>query len=286
MYFKLFKKHLTIIIAISVLMLTGCEISKRYVEKNVKLHLNNYGINNYKILGAENDGERGSSNYGYIKINEPYQVNVRLAFDRETNQFISDESDDVYLELFKKAYILQNPEVLKTSNQVIKKYHLMNKPGEVDQGKYNPLNDYYLDFSIQKDQENRLISEFRKDQNIDTTSLLPSLIGEENKSPYPLNNEAVINFHYQFNLYKNKNNIPKVSEILNDFKESKVLTEGKYFINVEVVSVDQESSTYLSEDYPENNILFVVDKDRNFKELRTLKRNGCLKYNEVSISDK
>jgi hypothetical protein len=285
MYFILYKKHLTIIIAFLVLLLTGCEIPKRFVEENVKLHLKNYGINNYKILGAENDGERGSSKYGYVEINKPYHVNVTLAFDRETNQFISDESDDVYLELFKKAYIQQHPEVLKVSNQIIKKYHLMDKPGTVEREKYKPLKNYYLDFNIEKEQKKRLIDELRKKKKIETISLLPSLTSEEDKSPYPLKNESVINFHYQFNIYKNKNTIPKASDILNDFKESKVLNEGKYFLNVQVVSYEPDSATYLDEDYPENNILFVVGNDGEFREIRTLKRSGWLKYNEVPLTE-
>lgn len=96
-----------------------------------------------------------------------------------------------------------------------------------------------------------------------------------------MNNESVINFHYIFNVYENNNTIPKASDILNDFKESKVLCEGKYFLNIQVVSYKQNSVTYLGEDYPENNILFVVGKDGEFRDIRTLKRTGWLKYTVV-----
>lgn len=108
---------------------------------------------------------------------------------------------------------------------------------------------------ILKKIKKRLIDDLRKKEKIDTNSLLPSLTSDENESLYPLNNESVINFHYKFNVYKNNNTIPKASDILNDFKESKVLCEGKYFLNIQVVSYEQNSVTYLGEDYPENNIL-------------------------------
>jgi len=60
-----------------------------------------------------------------------------------------------------------------------------------------------------------------------------------------------------------------------------VLCEGKYFLNIQVVSYKQNSVTYLGEDYPENNILFVVGKDGEFRDIRTLKRTGWLKYTVV-----
>ncbi|MEA0565372.1 hypothetical protein [Lysinibacillus irui] len=47
-------------------------------------------------------------------------LNLTLAFNRETNQFIPNESDDVYLQLFKEAYIQQHPELIEASNQIIK----------------------------------------------------------------------------------------------------------------------------------------------------------------------
>ncbi|MCL1702672.1 hypothetical protein [Lysinibacillus sp. Bpr_S20] len=271
MYFKLFKKNLAIIIAFLLLLLMGCEIPKKDVEENVKNHLENYGIKDYNILSAKNDGERGESKYGYVEIYKPYHVNLKLAFNRGTNQFIPDESDDVYLQLFKEAYIQQHPELIKASNQIIEKYHLMDGPSK----------NYYLDFNIEKDQKKRLIDDLRKKEKIDTNSLLPSLTSDENESLYPLNNESVINFHYIFNVYENNNTIPKASDILNDFKESKVLCEGKYFLNIQVVSYKQNSVTSLGEDYPENNILFVVGKDGKFRDIRTLKRTGWLKYTVV-----
>ncbi|KKZ90866.1 hypothetical protein B4147_0229 [Bacillus wiedmannii] len=271
MYFKLLKKNLAIIIAFLLLLLTGCEIPEEYVERNVKKHLENYGIKNYNILSAKNDGERGISKSGYVEIYKPYHVNLTLAFDQETNQFIPDKSDDVYLKLFKEAYIQQHPELIKVSNQIIGKYHLMD----------TSLKNDYLDFNIEKDQKIRLIDDLRKKEKIDTNSLLPSLTKDENESLYPLNNESVINFHYKFNVYENNNTIPKASDILNDFKESKVLGEGKYFLNIQVVSYKQDSVTYLGEDYPENNILFVVGKDGEFRDIRTLKRTGWRKYTVV-----
>ncbi|WP_342443362.1 hypothetical protein MHB65_10235 [Lysinibacillus sp. FSL K6-0075] len=275
MYFKLFKKNLAILIAFLLLLLTGCEIPKKFVEENVENHLENYGIKDYNILSAKNDGELGESKYGYVEIYKPYHVNLRLAFSRETNQFIPKYSDDVYLQLFKEAYIQQHPELIKVSNQIIEKYHLMDEPsGESSKN-------YYLAFNIEKGQKERLIEDLRKNEKIDTDSLLPSLTSEENESLYPLKKESVINFHYKFNIYENNNTIPKASDILNDFKESKVLGEGKYFLNVQVVSYEQNSVSYLDEDYPENNILFEVGKDGEFRDIRTLKRTGWLEYTVV-----
>lgn len=50
--------------------------------------------------------------------------------EKDTLKILKDDSDDIYLEQFKGAYIEQHPEVVQVMKQIIKKYGLVKYPNK------------------------------------------------------------------------------------------------------------------------------------------------------------
>ena len=253
------KKWMIILTFWTTLLMGGCSnFSETDVEKPIKQYLKeDYGFNgNIKILSTTDDSLNELPHDTYIQILHPYLSFIRLMLDYDTLEVEEEGSDDVYLQFFKGAYIEQNPNVIKFSNQIIKKYGLVKISDDTyDQQKQNYF--YYLNVNIDYDQEQKLIEDFKKTQKINTNEIVPNVIqNDPNSNDINANYIGVINFNYQFDLSKNKNKIPNVQELFNEYKEHKVLNKGIYGITLYIM--DTSGKAELS-DFTHSQILFSVD---------------------------
>ena len=150
----------------------------------------------------------------------------------------------MFLEIFKGAYIEQNKEVIKLSDEIINNYHLVREfPNDEIKGKVIP---YYLNVRIDEKQKNDLKYEFVSSQKLDTKEIIPKLTF--NKVSENGEYAGTINFNYYYNIYQNSPNIPKAEAILKEYERSRVLTEGVYRISISIMEHSLESLSYGSEE--------------------------------------
>lgn len=256
------KSYYRFISSIVILLLfSGCTVSTSKVKKPTKKYLqSHYNIDQYEIVSAANDGERGSNYYSYIKIKKPYHSFVYLAFDQMTGEIDVTESEDVYSQLFKGAFIEQYPKVISKSKEIIHKYHLMKKSPVVYSDEDIKKNYYYyLNINIDKSQKNELMKNFKKNKHINLAEILPGLNNASKK-------QGIVQFNYYFNIYKkNKNEVPQAFEIMKDMEKSKVLPEGVYSIKILIASVRPNGSMSYQYGNPKvNSIRFKVNKNGEF----------------------
>ncbi|MGH0425254.1 hypothetical protein [Bacillus pretiosus] len=254
------------LLSISLFLLSGCSIDTKLLEKPIGDYLSeNYGIKNgdFKILSA--DSALGASNQQtYVEIKKPYRTLAYLLVDKESNEIVKNGSDDVFLEIFKGAYVEQHRDVLKQSDKIIKKYNLLS---EFSYNKKKPNFYYYLSIHIDKQQENELIEDFKHDQKINTDNIMKML--KDSKPIYHANYIGVINFNYYYNTYKNSETAPNAQSIMDDFEKSHVLTEGIYKITVVTMYSSPNETTIGGTDSRNNNVMFTVDGQGKFEILKT-----------------
>ncbi|NHM33705.1 hypothetical protein [Neobacillus terrae] len=138
---------------------------------------------------------------------------------------------------------------------------MKNSPTEYDFAKNNFY--YYLTVRIDKKQENELVENFILKQSIDTNKLLPNLT--INKETKDMGNRGVINFSYYYNTYKQSKKVPRAEDILKEFENSKVLTQGIYCIAVQTMYASDEKIEY-GIDSRNSNIRFRVDSKGVFRD--------------------
>lgn len=62
----------------------------------------------------------GIDHQTYVKIKKPYRTYPFLMIESDPLKILKDDSDDIYLEQFKGAYIEKHLEVVQVIKQVIK----------------------------------------------------------------------------------------------------------------------------------------------------------------------
>ncbi|QFF97486.1 hypothetical protein PB01_00915 [Psychrobacillus glaciei] len=266
------KKIIQIIIVSALILFIwwymGSNFSNKDLKKPIQEYLaTNYGLNeDFTILSTDNNWFEGVDHQTIIEIKKPYISYPYLQIERDSLQILDNESDDIYIELFKGAYIEQHPEVFKISNQLIQKYGLVkNSPNEWDVAKQNYY--YYLQLNIDSQQEKELLDKFTKNNSINTIDIVPML-----KRSEPIRNASyigVINFIYQFDQYKKTNNVPKAMDIVEDFINSGVFMKGVYNIYVQTINTGPDMK--LKDPDAESHVLFSVDENGNHEIIPTPK---------------
>ncbi|MDO8161719.1 hypothetical protein FKQ51_31620 [Bacillus toyonensis] len=249
-----------ILVSTSILILSGCfsNFSKDDLNQPIQKYLKtNYGIQGgFSVVETDNYWFQGVDHQTYVEMKKPYRAYPFLMIERGTWKILNDDSDDIYLEQFKGAYIEQHPEVVQVIEQIIKKYGLVKYPNRFISVENGPVYIFpydNLEFNIIYSQE--LLDDFKKTQKIDTTKLLPTLIpSDPRRENYNVRYLGVVNFLFKFDMSKT---IPKAQDLIEDFQKSGVLTKGIYNIDM-LVDDSNGGSEY-------NNVaLFEVDENGKY----------------------
>lgn len=249
-----------ILVSTPILILSGCfsNFSKDDLNQPIQEYLKtNYGIQGeFSVVETDNYWFQGVDHQTYVEMKKPYRAYPFLMIERGTWKILNDDSDDIYLEQFKGAYIEQHPEVVQVIEQIIKKYGLVKYPNKFVSVENGPVYIFpydNLEFNIIYSQE--LLDDFKKTQKIDTTKLLPTLIpSDPRRENYNVRYLGVVNFLFKFDMSKT---IPKAQDLIEDFQKSGVLTKGIYNIDM-LVDDSNGGSEY-------NNVaLFEVDENGKY----------------------
>lgn len=249
-----------ILVSTSTLILSGCfsNFSKDDLNQPIQKYLKtNYGIQGgFSVVETDNYWFQGVDHQTYVEMKKPYRAYPFLMIERGTWKILNDDSDDIYLEQFKGAYIEQHPEVVQVIEQIIKKYGLVKYPNKFISVENGPVYIFpydNLEFNIIYSQE--LLDDFKKTQKIDTTKLLPTLIpSDPRRENYNVRYLGVVNFLFKFDMSKT---IPKAQDLIEDFQKSGVLAKGIYNIDM-LVDDSNGGSEY-------NNVaLFEVDENGKY----------------------
>ncbi|SDC33052.1 hypothetical protein SAMN04487767_101826 [Bacillus wiedmannii] len=249
-----------ILVSTPILILSGCfsSFSKDDLNQPIQEYLKtNYGIQGgFSVVETDNYWFQGVDHQTYVEMKKPYRAYPFLMIERGTWKILNDDSDDIYLEQFKGAYIEQHPEVVQVIEQIIKKYGLVKYPNKFISVENGPVYIFpydNLEFNIIYSQE--LLDDFKKTQKIDTTKLLSTLIpSDPRRENYNVRYLGVVNFLFKFDMSKT---IPKAQDLIEDFQKSGVLTKGIYNIDM-LVDDSNGGSEY-------NNVaLFEVDENGKY----------------------
>ncbi|PFN27600.1 hypothetical protein [Bacillus cereus] len=261
-----------ILVSTSFLILSGCYFPKDKLNQPIQEYLKtNYGIQGeFSVIQTDNNWFGGIGHQTYVEIKKPYRAYPFLMIERDTLKILKDDSDDVYLEQFKGAYIEQHPEVVQVMKQIIKKYGLVKYSDKVVLEGHNPIRIFpYDNIKLNINNSQELLGDFKKTQKIDTTGLLPTLIpSDPRRENYNIRYVGVVNFQFEFDMNKNKHPIPKAKDLIEDFKKSGVLTKGIY--NIDMLVDDSNPDHFVGWEY--NNVaLFEVDENGKYTIIATPK---------------
>ncbi|PEA54143.1 hypothetical protein CON64_14940 [Bacillus pseudomycoides] len=268
------------LVSTSILILSGCyfpkdNFSKDNLNQPIQEYLKtNYGIQSgFSVIQTDNNWFEGIDHQTYVEIKKPYRAYPFLMIQRDTLKILKDESNDIYFEQFKGAYIEQHPEVVQVIKQIIKKYGLVKYPDKVVLEGNNPIHIFpYDNIELNINNSQELLDDFKKTQKIDTTELLPTLIPSDplSKKYNSRRYVGVVNFLFEFDMNKNKHSIPKAKDLIEDFQKSGVLTKGIY--NIDMSVDDSNSDHFVGSEY--NNVaLFEVDGKGEYTIIANPKRD-------------
>lgn len=266
------KRLIQVILAsTSILILSGC-FSKDDLNQPIQEYLEtNYGIQGeFSVIQTSNNWFEGIDHQTYIEMKKPYRAYPFLMIERDTLKVLKDDSDDIYLEQFKGAYIEQHPEVVQVMKQIIKKYGLVKYPDKVVLELHRPIRIFpYDNMELNINNSQELLDDFKKTQKIDTTGLLPTLIpSDPRRENYNSRYVGVVNFLFEFDMNKNKHPIPMAKDLIEDFQKSGVLTKGIY--NIDMLVDDSNPDHFVGWEY--NNVaLFEVDENGKYTVIATPK---------------
>jgi len=260
------------LVSTSFLILSGCYFSKDKLNQPIQEYLKtNYGIQEeFSVIQTDNNWFGGIGHQTYVEMKKPYRAYPFLMIERDTLKILKDDSDDIYLEQFKGAYIEQHPEVVQVIEQIIKKYGLVKYPDKVVLEGHNPIRIFpYDNIKLNINNSQELLDDFKKTQKIDTIGLLPTLIpSDPRRENYNIRYLGVMNFQFEFDMNKNKHPIPKAKDLIEDFQKSGVLTKGIY--NIDMLVDDSNPDHYVGWEY--NNVaLFEVDENGKYTIIATPK---------------
>lgn len=243
-------------------LLSGC-FSKEDLRQPIAHYLSdNYGIQDFTILSADNNWFEGIDHQTYIEIKKPYRTFVYLRVERDTDKVDRRiDGDDVYEELFTSAFVEQHPKVYEKSEELIKKYHLLETSPYHEALKEDRY--YFIQTTIKEEQEKPLLEQFKKQQEIKTDTILPTLEQDDRT-------KGVINFTFYFNTYKNTGEVPQADSLVQDFAESRVLPEGIYSVNITRAEIDEKGSSSIGIDQHYSSVLFHVNRLGDLQVLKTI----------------
>ncbi|MDT3498396.1 hypothetical protein NLU03_29955 [Bacillus toyonensis] len=274
---KSIKKLIQItLVSTSISILSGCYFSKDNLNQPIQEYLKtNYGIQSeFSIIRADDNWLEEVDHQTYVEMKKPYRTYPFLMIERNTLKILKNESDDIYFEQFKGAYIEQHPEVVQVMKQIIKKHGLVKYPNKADPEKNGPINIFpYNNIELNINNSQELLDNFKRTQKIDTTKLLPTLIPSDPRSE-KYNSRGylgVVNFLFEYDMYKNKHSIPKAKNLIEDFQKSGVLTKGIYNIDISVDDSNPDRH-YVGLEY-DNIALFEVDENGEYTIIATPKRD-------------
>ncbi len=118
---KSIKRLIQVILAsTSILILSGC-FSKDDLNQPIQEYLEtNYGIQGeFFVIQTTNNSFEGIDHQTYVEMKKPYRTYPFLMIERDTLKVLKDDSDYIYLEQFKGAFIEQHPEVVQVMKQII-----------------------------------------------------------------------------------------------------------------------------------------------------------------------
>jgi len=269
---KSIKRLIQVILAsTSILILSGC-FSKDDLNQPIQEYLKtNYGIQGeFSVIQTTNNWFEGIDHETYVEMKKPYRAYPSLMIERDTLKILEDDSDDIYLEQFKGAYIEQHPEVVQVMKQIIKKYGLVKYPNKAVPEENGPIRIFpYDNIELNINNSQELLDNFKKTQKIDTTGFLPILIpSDPRRENYNSRYVGVVNFQFDFDMNKNKHPIPKAKDLIEDFQKSGVLTKGIY--NIDMLVDDSNPDHFVGWEY--NNVaLFEVDENGEYTIIATPK---------------
>jgi hypothetical protein len=255
-------------VVICLISLSGC-VTEKDLKKPLQKYLSEkYSFNgHFDFLTWDNNWFEGINHQTAIEIRKPYHATAYIMIERDTYKVDEEKSDNVFFELFKGAYIEQHPDVIKQTEQLMAKYDLMTKSAdEYDKMKGNYY--YYLNVRMNEKQEKVLTDIFKRTQTIDTINSLRFMTDILTEDSYTY--QGVINFNFYFNTYKQTKEVPQAEEILIDFEQSHVLTEGLYCISVHTIEAS-EQGTSQGVDPRNSNVRFRVDKQGIFQDISVSK---------------
>ncbi|PEB72610.1 hypothetical protein COM89_26895 [Bacillus thuringiensis] len=261
-----------ILVSTSFLILSGCYFSKDKLNQPIQEYLKtNYGIKGeFSVIQTDNNWFEGIDHQTYVEIIKPYRTYPFLMIERDTLKILKDDSDDIYLEQFKGAYIEQHPEVVQVMKGIIKKYGLVKYPDKVALEGHNPIRIFpYNNIELNINHSQELLDDFKKTQKIDTIGLLPTLTpSDPRRENYNGRYVGVVNFLFEFDMNKNKHSIPKAKDLIEDFQKSGVLTKGIY--NIDMLVDDSNPNHFVG--WEDNNVaLFEVDENGKYTIIATPK---------------
>ncbi|OJE43030.1 hypothetical protein BAQ49_11385 [Bacillus proteolyticus] len=261
-----------ILVCTSFLILSGCYFPKDKLNQPIQEYLKtNYGIQGkFSVTQTDNNWFGGIGHQTYVEIKKPFRAYPFLMIERDTLKILEDDSDDIYLEQFKGAYIEQHPEVVQVMKQIIKKYGLVKYPDKVVLEGHNPIRIFpYDNIKLNINNSQELLDDFKKTQKIDTIGLLPTLIpSDPRRENYNIRYVGVVNFQFEFDMNKNKHPIPKAKDLIEDFQKSGILKKGIYNIDMLVEDSNQDHSV----GWEYNNVaLFEVDESGKYTIIATPK---------------
>ena len=258
-----------LLVSIPLFLLSGCFENTKLVEEPIGDYLSeNYGIKNgdFKILYADDNWFEATDHNTYVEIKKPYHTFAYLVVDRNSHEIDKNSSNDVFLEIFKGAYVEQHRDVLKQSDKMIKKYNLLSEyPTALNKKKPNFY--YYFHINIDEQREKELIENLKHYQKINTDNIMKTL--KVSKPRDHANYLGVINFSYYYNIYKNSETVPNAQSIMDDFEKSHVLTEGIYKIAVQTMYSSPNETSIGGTDSRNNSVIFTVDEQGKFEILKT-----------------
>lgn len=256
-----------LLLSIPLVLLSGCVKNSKLVEKPIGDYLSeNYGIKNEDFkIHTTTQGFGISDIQTYVEIKKPYRTFTNLTVNENSLEIDEKRSNDVFLEIFKGAYVEQHRDVLKESDKITKKYDLLSE--FVYQNKKKPSFYYYLNIDIDEQQAKELIENFKYEQKINTDNIMKML--KDSKPREHANYTGSINFSYYYNTYENSETVPNAQSIMDDFEKSHVLTEGIYKIAVETIYSSPNRTSISKTDSRNNSVMFTVDEQGEFEILKT-----------------
>ncbi|WP_053598182.1 hypothetical protein [Bacillus sp. FJAT-18017] len=260
-----------LLILIFMIVSAGCVggVNERDLKKPVEQYLSEeYGLNEeFKFLTWDDNWFEGIDHQTAIEIKKPYHTTIFITLIRDTFEIDEQHSDSVYSELFKGAYIQQNPKVTSELDRIIKKFDFLEEsPDEYDELKGNFY--YYINANIAEELEQQLAKQFKSQKTINTNELLPIL--KPNPDPTGMwSNFGVINFNFYFKTTNEEAAVPQAEEVLEEFKNSNVLTEGLYSIEI-IAILTKGDLTSIGDDPRNSGVQFRVDAKGNIKDIELL----------------
>ena len=268
------KKVRFILLFLTLLIVSAGCVKESDLKKPIQQYISQeYGLNeDFKFLTWDDNWLEGIDHQTAIELKKPYHTTVFISLARDTFEIIDENSDDVYEELFKGAYIKQHPMVMSELNHLVKTFNFLKKsPDEYDKTKGNFF--YFLNTNIATDQETKLVKQFKAVHSIDTAKLIPSLKPNPDSGSQFWSLSGVINFDFYFNTKSEDDAVPKAQDVLEEIKKSNVLTEGLYCI--EVVTVRSEDGLIsIGVDSRNSGVQFRVDANGEIKDIKVLTNDG------------